>query len=115
MEKNCSTCAWHDSFSWVCFNGLSEHRADFTDPENTCQEWKERKDEMTRDGVEYTCDKCGKTMFAPTDMCSTMNSVRERMTRDWEEVTDDHGRKRDLCPECSKEYKKIIGGFLKKK
>lgn len=37
--------AWHDSFSWVCFNGLSEHRADFTDPENTCQEWKERKDE----------------------------------------------------------------------
>jgi hypothetical protein len=45
MEKNCSTCAWHDSFSWVCFNGLSEHRADFTDPENTCQEWKERKDE----------------------------------------------------------------------
>lgn len=44
-----------------------------------------------------------------------MNSVRERMKRDWEEVTDDHGRKRDLCPECSKEYKKIIGGFLKKK
>ena len=55
---------------------------------------------MTRDGVEYTCDKCGKTMFAPTDRCSNMNSVRERMTRDWEEVT---------------EYKKIIGGFLKKK
>ena len=47
-------------------------------------------------------------MFAPTDRC-------ERMTRDWEEVTDDQGRKRDLCPECSKEYKKIIGGFLKKK
>lgn len=44
-EENCSTCAWHDSFSWICFNGLSEHRADFTDPENTCQEWKERKDE----------------------------------------------------------------------
>lgn len=70
---------------------------------------------MTRDGVEYTCDKCGKTMFAPTDRCSNMNSVRERMTRNWEEVTDDQGRKRDLCPECSKEYKKIIGGFLKKK
>ena len=57
---------------------------------------------MTRDGVEYTCDKCGKTMFAPTDRCSNMNSVRERMTRDWEEVTDDQGRKRDLCPEWSK-------------
>ena len=45
MKKNCSTCAWHDNFSWVCFDGLSEHRADFTDPENTCHEWKERKDE----------------------------------------------------------------------
>lgn len=44
-EENCSTCAWHDSFLWVCFNGLSEHRADYTDPENTCKEWKERKDE----------------------------------------------------------------------
>lgn len=43
------------------------------------------------------------------------NSVRERMTRDWETVTDEHGRERDLCPECSKEYKKIIGDFLKKK
>lgn len=114
-EENCSTCAWHDSFSWVCFNGLSEHRADFTDPENTCRNGKKGKMKMTRDGVEYTCDKCGKTMFAPTDRCSNMNSVRERMTRDWEEVTDDQGRKRDLCPECSKEYKKIIGGFLKKK
>ncbi len=26
MEKECFTCAWHDNFSWVCFNGNSEHR-----------------------------------------------------------------------------------------
>lgn len=45
MEKSCSTCAWHDDFSWVCFNGNSENRADFTDPEDSCLAWEERKDE----------------------------------------------------------------------
>lgn len=45
MEKECFTCAWHDNFSWVCFNGNSEHRADFTDPEDSCPAWEERKDE----------------------------------------------------------------------
>nr|DAW26512.1 MAG TPA: zinc-ribbon domain protein [Caudoviricetes sp.] len=70
---------------------------------------------MTKEGIEYTCDKCGKTMFTPTDRCSDMNCVRERMAREWETVTDDQGHERDLCPECGKEYKKIIGGFLKKK
>ena len=70
---------------------------------------------MTKEGIEYTCDKCGKTMFAPTDRCSDKNCVREIMAREWETVTDDQGHERDLCPECGKEYKKIIGGFLKKK
>lgn len=45
MEKSCSACAWHDDFSWVCFNGNSENRADFTDPEDSCTAWEERKDE----------------------------------------------------------------------
>lgn len=44
MEKSCSTCAWHDRFSWVCFNGLSEHRADFTDPEDNCRFWQKRSE-----------------------------------------------------------------------
>lgn len=48
-DKTCCTCRWHDSFSWVCFNGRSEHRADFTDPEDTCPEW-----EQEADGVEST-------------------------------------------------------------
>ena len=25
----CEGCKWHDSFTWVCFNGDSEHRGDF--------------------------------------------------------------------------------------
>lgn len=44
MKKECSTCVWHDGYTWVCFNGISEYRADFTDPENTCPAWEERKE-----------------------------------------------------------------------
>lgn len=43
VDKSCSTCKWHDSFSWVCYNGLSERRADFTDPDDVCNEWEMRK------------------------------------------------------------------------
>lgn len=35
---------WHDNFSWACFNGNSEHRADFTDPEDSCPVWEGRED-----------------------------------------------------------------------
>lgn len=39
MDRTCRTCAYHDSFSWVCFNGESEHRADITMKEQTCRFW----------------------------------------------------------------------------
>lgn len=45
MKKECCTCAWHDGYTWVCFNENSEYRADFTDPENTCPAWEERKEQ----------------------------------------------------------------------
>lgn len=44
QDGTCFTCAWHDNFSWVCFNGNSEHRADFTDPEDSCPAWEGRED-----------------------------------------------------------------------
>ena len=43
-EPSCCSCRWHDAFSWVCFNGQSEHRADFTDPEDSCKEWEKKDD-----------------------------------------------------------------------
>lgn len=43
-EPSCGSCRWHDAFSWVCFNGLSEHPADFTDPEDNCKEWEKKDD-----------------------------------------------------------------------
>lgn len=44
-EPSCCSCRWHDAFSWVCFNGLSERRADITDPEDNCKEWEKREDD----------------------------------------------------------------------
>lgn len=44
-DKSCSTCKWHDGFSWVCYNGLSECRADFTDPDDVCKEWEKREND----------------------------------------------------------------------
>lgn len=39
MKKYCSTCKWYETFNGVCFNGDSEHRADFTCLDDTCEEW----------------------------------------------------------------------------
>ena len=40
----CEFCKWHDDFSWVCFNGESEKRADFTNNDDCCIEWESRED-----------------------------------------------------------------------
>ena len=40
----CANCAYHDDFSWVCFNPEAEDRADFTNPEHICTEWASRED-----------------------------------------------------------------------
>ena len=37
-ERTCCTCRWHEGYTWVCFNGNSPNRADFTDPEDTCED-----------------------------------------------------------------------------
>ena len=48
MKKECSTCAWHDGYTWVCFNGNSEYRADFTDPEIPALHGKKGKSKMKK-------------------------------------------------------------------
>ena len=40
-KKNCSTCKWHDGFTWACLNGESSFCADFTNPELTCKVWEQ--------------------------------------------------------------------------
>ncbi len=44
-ERTCCTCRWHEGYTWVCFNGNSPSRADFTDPEDTCECWEVRTEE----------------------------------------------------------------------
>ncbi len=42
-EKNCGSCGWYAEFQGVCCNGSSEHRADFTDSDDSCEEWEEKE------------------------------------------------------------------------
>ena len=42
--KQCETCAYHDDFSWVCFNPEAEDRANFTDNEHKCGCWTSGED-----------------------------------------------------------------------
>lgn len=41
--KICGSCEWHDDFSWVCCNGDSEYRAEFTNDSFTCDEWEKEE------------------------------------------------------------------------
>lgn len=44
--SSCSTCKWYEDFQGVCFNGDSEHRVDFTGPEDGCEEWETKNGEQ---------------------------------------------------------------------
>lgn len=35
----CGTCKWYEGFVGVCCNGESRHRADFRDPQESCEKW----------------------------------------------------------------------------
>lgn len=41
--KRCSNCKWYEPFVGVCFNGDSEHCADFVDADDVCPEWEEEE------------------------------------------------------------------------
>ena len=41
-NKCCETCAYHDDFSWVCFNPEAKDRADFTEDSYVCDCWEDK-------------------------------------------------------------------------
>lgn len=43
MIECCATCDWYEDYQGVCFNGDSPNCADFTGPEDVCEEWEGRK------------------------------------------------------------------------
>lgn len=38
--KVCETCEYHDDFTYLCCNGDSEHLAEYTSPDDSCEHWK---------------------------------------------------------------------------
>lgn len=38
-KKCCSNCKWYETFNGVCFNGDSEHCADYVDADDECPLW----------------------------------------------------------------------------
>lgn len=42
-ERTCATFAWYEDYLGVCFNGDSPNCADFTSPEDRCEEWGKRR------------------------------------------------------------------------
>lgn len=43
-NKYCKTCAYHDDWTWACFNPEAEDRADFTYENHVCDCWESRED-----------------------------------------------------------------------
>jgi hypothetical protein len=44
VDKSCSNCKWHDRFSWVCCNGMSECKTYFAEPDYVCKDWEKKDD-----------------------------------------------------------------------
>lgn len=46
-ERCCGTCRWHChenvTDGWVCVNGDSDNCTDFTDYNDSCEEWEARE------------------------------------------------------------------------
>ena len=41
-NKCCETCAYHDDWTWACFNPEAKDRADFTDDSYVCDCWEDK-------------------------------------------------------------------------
>ena len=50
MIECCATCDWYEDYQGVCFNGDSEHCADFTGNEDCCECW-EGEETVTLDEI----------------------------------------------------------------
>lgn len=48
LEENrcCENCAYHDDWTWVCFNPEADDVADFTDESHVCDCWEEKPDDQ---------------------------------------------------------------------
>ena len=66
---------------------------------------------MRRDGVEYTCDRCGKVEFVSWHPLQLKYDDKE--PKEWFSLDRDHTR--HLCPTCADKYFDILSHFLNDK
>lgn len=45
LHPRCEICKWHDAYTWVCFNGDSDQRADITDKDFMCKHYEKKERE----------------------------------------------------------------------
>ena len=45
VDRRCMNCKWY--YEEVCYNGDSEHRADFMDVESRRKEWEEQNNDIS--------------------------------------------------------------------
>ena len=45
-NRCCGNCAYHDDWTWVCFNPEAKDRADFTDESHVCDCWEGKTDDQ---------------------------------------------------------------------
>ena len=62
---------------------------------------------MRREGVEWTCSRCGKVEFIPYKPLHTKYPEEDEKWYTLDTNADKH-----LCPKCSKEYFDILNHFL---
>lgn len=66
---------------------------------------------MTNEYKIFTCDRCG---FEKRTSLLESAQMPTRLPERWGVVSDDKGR-RDLCPQCFKEYRELVTDFMNRK
>lgn len=56
LFNTCATCVWYEDFQGMCFNGDSQHCADFTEPDQRCREWERKEADMDKPRI---CEALG--------------------------------------------------------
>lgn len=90
-KHTCATCQWHEHFTGACCNGDSDHRADFTSPDDSCPQWGNYDVDMWGENEiereKMRCKTCIYRMAGEEDACKTcaayyaISAIQEREER----------------------------------
>ncbi len=112
MNKQCSTCKYHEhrnsDDSWVCVNPESEYYADWTDYDDSCEDW---EGEMI-----IQCGSCGHLKNIPHKGTpeGIEQGIYKTIQAGWRYVKSYDGY---ICPKCIKDnpdklYEAVFGKVI---